>query len=161
MRVPKRILLADGAIITLNEVNEEYFCLKVRDLNEAINILKSKGYKETKLAKNLGETVSLIKPISSLEEIHVRVYAEDNCLYSHAEISRKYIQHLTTNSIPAILEVKRDLEELQPILLYKGIKVIKILEDENVNMREPKIPVPWLGIIFFLLGIALIKYIRR
>lgn len=151
------ILLADGTIVTLNEVNEEYFCLKVRDINEAINILKSKSYKETKLAKNLGETVSLIKPISSLEEIHVRVYAEDGCLYSHIEISRKYVQHLTTNSIPAILEVRKDLQDLQPIILYKGIRVVKVIEDEDVSVEKPKIPVPWVGIIALFLGIILIR----
>ncbi len=152
MKIPKRIVLADGSEVVLSDPKEEDFCIKVNDIDKAIAVLKSRGYRETRLAKNMGEILDLIANKDNYKEIHVRVFG-DGCIFSHLEISRRYINHLSSTSIPAVLHVYEELKELGPYILYKGIRVVKVKEVENRDVERSRFMISWssLGAIGFLL----------
>ncbi|MCY0859682.1 MAG: hypothetical protein OWQ54_04555 [Sulfolobaceae archaeon] len=162
MKVPKRIVLADGSEVVLSEPKEEDFCIKVNDIDKAIGILKSKSYRETRLAKNMGEMLDLVANKDHYKEIHVRVF-NDGCIFSHLEISRRYVNHLSSSSIPAVLDVYEELKELNPYILYKGIRVVKVKEVEDRDIERSRFMISWssLGAIGFLLFVLYIMKRNR
>ncbi len=108
------------------------------DLGRVREALLAEGFRDTVLQiYRKGQVFGLVKPLNETLEVHVRAY-RDGSLDAEVEVSRKYIEHLTAGSEPAV-------EILTGVLRKHGIpyRVVRPPAGGTLTALSPGRLTPW------------------
>lgn len=159
---PRRILLEGGTEVVISEEEqkqEDTLLVYVPRKNEFKDFLITQGFNVQPFSTPMGKEFSLSKIVAQPWEHHIRIF-KDGFIRSRVEISREYLQHLSSN-----VNVRSPVvyETLEYVLAFMGKAHLKhnssgkwvshVLEDYRVRLEAPDQLTSWRPLV--TLGLAL------
>ncbi|MEM0171805.1 MAG: hypothetical protein QXP36_01815 [Conexivisphaerales archaeon] len=122
------------------------------DLDTVKSLLMREGFYDPGILQKRkeGQEFGLVKPINELIEVHVRGY-KDNTLDAEVELSREYLEHLSTGSSPSygfLIDILRKYN-----IPYS---VIKPLPSDPEYISIPKTLTKWKPLVICGIGIVIL-----
>lgn len=124
------------------------FAIKIPsdEIHSAYKGLISRGFYRAIPSVNKGEVYGLAKIIRGPWELHIRIY-KDGLVKGEVEVSRRYLQHLISNRVNVVYEVyeliKDAVSTRSIVYLPLNQRVVNVLDNIRVELKQPRILIPW------------------
>ncbi len=163
--IPRDVELDDGTRIMVSEdearrtAPEHVFELWVprERIEDVVSELRRQGFEDAWLSVSFGEKYSLRLKIFEPWEVHVRIF-DDGSMVSEIEISREYIEHLTSVRLPVLYDVYYFYRRAYPSLhiRYRPVNrwVKQVYSHYKFVMTPPTTGTPWIPILTGIVGFA-------
>ena len=168
--IPRKFVLDSGDVVVLTArdveevlVRDTLFRLWVPDVEAVYRYLVDvQGFEPATPSIRKGEKYSLRKVLSSVWELHVRLY-DDGFIDAEVEVRREYVEHLTTprrlNVVYEAYEYYRGVyDRLHIWYVPKRRWVVKIFDHFHVKLREPDTLTPWKPVVLGIIVAGLFVY---
>jgi hypothetical protein len=154
---PRRMNVVKGlqALIRHEEIELDQLYIAVRmKKDDIIRTLTSEGFKKVKLENKMTSQIGsgFAKSLSKPWEMHVRLVDIHQqgliAIRGEVEVSRRYIQHLTSVRCPVIYELESILKKHSIEYRIWNSKVrdyiSQIIDDHQIRLLAPRLPaMPW------------------
>ncbi|HET6730497.1 MAG TPA: hypothetical protein VFH04_02750 [Nitrososphaeraceae archaeon] len=166
---PRRMSVVKGLqdLIRHEEIELDQLYIAVRmKKDDIIRTLASEGFKRVKLENKMASQIGsgFAKTLSKPWEMHVRLIDVHQqgliALKGEVEISRRYIQHLTSVRCPVIYELESILKKHSIEYRIWNTKVrdyiSQIIDNHQIKLLAPRLPaMPWKAMAFLCLTLAI------
>ena len=165
---PRRMNVVKGlqALIRHEEIelDQLYIAVKMKK-DDIIRTLTSEGFKKVKLENKMTSQIGsgFAKSLSKPWEMHVRLIDIHQqgliAIKGEVEVSRRYIQHLTSVRCPVIYELESILKKHSIEYRIWNSKVrdyiSQIVEDHQIRLPGPRLPaMPWKVMAFVVMTLT-------
>jgi hypothetical protein len=147
------------------ELDQLYIAVRMKK-DDIIRTLTSEGFKKVKLENKMTSQIGsgFAKSLSKPWEMHVRLVDIHQqgliAIRGEVEVSRRYIQHLTSVRCPVIYELESILKKHSIEYRIWNSKVrdyiSQIIDDHQITLLAPRWPaIPWKIMGFVVMTLAL------
>ena len=147
------------------ELDQLYIAVRMKK-DDIIRTLTSEGFKKVKLENKMTSQIGsgFAKSLSKPWEMHVRLVDIHQqgliAIRGEVEVSRRYIQHLTSVRCPVIYELESILKKHSIEYRIWNSKVrdyiSQIIDDHQITLLAPRLPaMPWKIMGFVIMTLAL------
>lgn len=154
---PRRMNVVKGLqdLIRHEEIELDHLYISVRmKKDDIIRTLMSEGFKKVKLENKMTSQIGngFAKSLSKPWEMHVRLVDIQQqgliAIRGEVEVSRRYVQHLSSIRCPVIYELESILKKHSIEYRIWNSKVrdyiSQIIEDHQIRLLAPRLPaMPW------------------
>ncbi|MDP8888491.1 MAG: hypothetical protein M3M89_02545 [Thermoproteota archaeon] len=153
---PRTISVIKGLqdFIRKEEIELNHLCLMVKiKRDEIITALISEGFKRVKLENRKPTQIGhgFSKKLITPWEIHVRLLEVQQgliAIQAEVEISRRYIQHIRSVSVPVIYEIGSILEKhkIEYQIWHAKMRqyITSVIDNHQITLSAPRLPpIPW------------------
>ncbi len=154
---PRRMNVVKGLqdLIRHEEIELDHLYISVRmKKDDIIRTLMSEGFKKVKLENKMTSQIGagFAKSLSKPWEMHVRLVDIHQqgliAIRGEVEVSRRYVQHLSSIRCPVIYELESILKKHSIEYRIWNSKVrdyiSQIIEDHQIRLLAPRLPaMPW------------------
>jgi len=147
------------------ELDQLYIAVRMKK-DDIIRTLTSEGFKKVKLENKMTSQIGngFAKSLSKPWEMHVRLVDIHQqgliAIRGEVEVSRRYIQHLTSVRCPVIYELESILKKHSIEYRIWNSKVrdyiSQIIDDHQITLFAPRLPaMPWKIMGFVVMTLAM------
>jgi len=147
------------------ELDQLYIAVRMKK-DDIIRTLTSEGFKKVKLENKMTSQIGsgFAKSLSKPWEMHVRLVDIHQqgliAIRGEVEVSRRYIQHLTSVRCPVIYELESILKKHRIEYRIWNSKVrdyiSQIIDDHQITLFAPRLPaMPWKIMGFVVMTLAM------
>ena len=147
------------------ELDQLYIAVRMKK-DDIIRTLTSEGFKKVKLENKMASQIGsgFAKSLSKPWEMHVRLVDIHQqgliAIRGEVEVSRRYIQHLTSVRCPVIYELESILKKHSIEYRIWNSKVrdyiSQIIDDHQITLFAPRLPaMPWKIMGFVVMTLAM------
>jgi hypothetical protein len=155
------------------QLDQLYIAVRMKK-DDIIGTLTSEGFKKVKLENKMASQIGsgFAKSLSKPWEMHVRLVDIHQqgliAIRGEVEVSRRYIQHLTSVRCPVIYELESILKKHSIEYRIWNSKVrdyiSQIIDDHQIRLLAPRLPaMPWKVMGFVAVTLAMcttLKYLE-
>lgn len=146
------------------ELDQLYIAVKMKK-DDIVRTLTSEGFKKVKLENKMTSQIGsgFAKSLSKPWEMHVRLIDIHQqgliAIKGEVEVSRRYIQHLTSVRCPVIYELESILKKHSIEYRIWNSKVrdyiAQIVDDHQIRLLGPRLPaMPWKVMAFVVMTLV-------
>lgn len=147
------------------ELDQIYIAVRMKK-DDLIRALTSEGFRKVKFENKMASQIGsgFAKTLSKPWEMHVRLIDLQQqgliALKGEVEVSRRYIQHLTSVRSPVIYELESILKKhrIEYRIWNEKVRdyISQIIDDHQIRLLAPRLPaVPWKGMACFAMTVAM------